>query len=160
MTDGTATESALDRGRYGPWAVVTGGSEGVGAAFARLLAKAGLNLVLIARKPQPLEDTAAACRTLGVEVRTVATDLTDPGAPAQVIDATADVEVGLLIHNAGANSHSRPFLDGDPAAFQRVIDLNITAPLALTYHFGQLMRERRRGGILLVGAHPNRKPSR
>jgi NADP-dependent 3-hydroxy acid dehydrogenase YdfG len=71
MTDGTTTESALDHTRYGPWAVVTGGSEGIGATFAQLLAEAGLNLVLIARKPQPLEDTAAACRTLGVEVRTV-----------------------------------------------------------------------------------------
>ena len=45
---------------YGPWAVIAGGSEGVGASFARQLAESGLNLVLLARKPGPLEETAAA----------------------------------------------------------------------------------------------------
>ena len=66
--------------KYGPWAVVAGGSEGVGSAFAHRLADAGINLVLIARKPDPLEDTAQACRAHGVEVRTLALDLTSPGA--------------------------------------------------------------------------------
>ncbi|WP_245617202.1 SDR family NAD(P)-dependent oxidoreductase [Amycolatopsis taiwanensis] len=146
------TESAMDSRRYGPWAVITGGSEGVGAAFARLLAEAGLNLVLIARKRDPLAATAAECRAHGVQVRTLATDLTEPGAIGRVVDATADIEVGLLIHNAGANSHSRPFLDGDLTAFQRVIDLNVAVPMALVHHFGQSMRDRRRGGILLAGS--------
>jgi short-subunit dehydrogenase len=64
-----------DLGNYGPWAVIAGGSEGVGAEFARLLAAAGLKLVLVARKPGPLEDTAQECREHGVEVRTLAVDL-------------------------------------------------------------------------------------
>lgn len=51
--------------QYGPWAVIAGGSEGVGAEFAAQLAQAGLNLVLIARKPGPLHATAARCRDLG-----------------------------------------------------------------------------------------------
>ena len=73
--------------KYGPWAVIAGGSEGVGAEFARLLAQAQVNLVLIARKPEPLEATAAACRDLGVEVRTVAVDLTDSAAVPSVLAA-------------------------------------------------------------------------
>jgi NADP-dependent 3-hydroxy acid dehydrogenase YdfG len=67
------------RALYGPWAVIAGGSEGVGAAFARLLADASINLVLAARKPGPLTDTAKACRARGVEIRTVAADLTEDG---------------------------------------------------------------------------------
>ena len=87
-----------------------------------------------------------------MQVRTLSTDLSVPSAVRDVADAVADVEVGLLIHNAGANTHSAQFLDGDLAAFQRVIDLNITTPLALVHHFGAPMRDRRRGGILLVGS--------
>lgn len=139
-------------GRYGPWAVVTGGSEGVGRSFSLQLAEAGLHVLLVARKPGPLEETAADCRALGVQVRTLALDLTLADAAQRVLDAVADVEVGLLVHNAGANTHSEKFLDGDLTSFQQVIDLNITTPLALVHALGQGMRDRRRGGILLVGS--------
>lgn len=135
---------------YGPWAVIAGGSEGVGAEFAALLAEGGVNLVLIARKPDPLERTAARCRELGVQTRTLAIDLVD-GVEA-VIAATADLEVGLLIYNAGANTCSEEFLDGALADFGRVIDLNVTAMLTLVQHYGRPMRDRRRGGILMVGS--------
>ncbi|MFJ9316833.1 SDR family NAD(P)-dependent oxidoreductase [Pimelobacter simplex] len=141
-----------DLSSYGPWAVIAGGSEGVGAEFARALAAAGIDLVLVARKPGPLEETAASVRKLGVEVRTVAADLTDPAAIEAITAATADVEVGLLIYNAGANTHGHAFTQGTLAGFGSVIDLNITALLALTHHYAVPMRERGRGGILLVGS--------
>jgi short-subunit dehydrogenase len=141
-----------DLQKYGPWAVVAGGSEGVGRAFATQLAEAGLNLVLIARKPVALEETAALCRAHGVEVRPLALDLTTPEAVARVLDEAEDVDVGLLIYNAGANTHSEDFLDGDLAEFRKVIDLNITTPLALVQHFGRQMRDRGRGGIVLLGS--------
>ena len=118
--------------KYGPWAVIAGGSEGVGAEFARLLAESGVNLVLVARKPEPLEVAAAACRALGVEVRTVATDLVSPVAVAELASVTDDLEVGLFIYNAGANTCSAECLDADLADFQRVVDLNITTMMALT----------------------------
>jgi short-subunit dehydrogenase len=137
---------------YGPWAVIAGGSEGVGAEFAALLAEAGINLVLLARKPDPLEVTAQRCRDCGVQVRTLAIDLADPAALTRIVDSTADLEVGLLIFNAGANTCSEEFLDGDLSDFQKVIDLNIGAQLALVQHFGRPMRQRRHGGILLVGS--------
>lgn len=142
----------IDVERHGPWAVVAGGSEGVGASFATQLAEAGLNLVLLARKPGPLEETAEAVRALGVEVRTLAVDLTDPDAPKRVAEVTDDVEVGLLVFNAGANTYGHEFVTGDLDRFQQVIDLNITAQMALVRLFGEPMKERRRGGLLLVGS--------
>lgn len=138
--------------RYGPWAVIAGGSEGVGASFARLLAKSGINLVLIARKAEPLEATAEDVRRLGVQARTLPLDLVGDGAVSKVVQATDDLDVGLLIYNAGANSYGHQFLDGDLDGFSQVIDLNITTPLALVHHFGRRMRERGRGGLLLVGS--------
>jgi short-subunit dehydrogenase len=132
--------------------VIAGGSEGVGAEFARLLAADGLNLVLLARKPGPLETTADECRRQGVEVRTLAVDLVDSAGVDRLFEATSDLEVGLLIYNAGANTCSEQFLDGNLADFQRVVDLNIGASMRLVQHYGRPMRDRRRGGILLVGS--------
>ncbi|WP_155929234.1 SDR family oxidoreductase [Mycolicibacterium sp. CBMA 234] len=138
--------------QYGPWAVIAGGSEGVGAEFAALLAQAGINLVLVARKEGPLQETASRCRDYGVDVRELTVDLITDEGVEQIISATADLEVGLFIYNAGANTHSAEFLDGDLAAFQRVIDLNVTTPLRLIHHFGGLMRDRKHGGLMLVGS--------
>jgi len=147
-----ASDREFDRERYGPWAVVAGGSEGVGAAFADHLARAGVNLVLIARRPGPLAATAAAVRGRGVRVRTVEQDLTAPDALTRIRVATDDLDVGLLIYNAGANTHRGEFVESDPVGVQRVIDLNITAPLLLCRHFGRRLKARGRGGILLVGS--------
>jgi short-subunit dehydrogenase len=137
---------------YGPWAVIAGGSEGVGAEFARQLAHAGLNLVLVARKSEPLAETAESCRELGVEVHTLTIDLVEADSVSAIAAATADLEVGLLIYNAGANTCSERFLDGALTDFGRVVELNVTAMMALVQHFGRPMRDRRRGGILLVGS--------
>lgn len=138
--------------KYGPWAVIAGGSEGVGAEFAAMLAADGFNLVLIARKPGPLEATADRCRELGVQVRAVSVDLLEPDSVSRVIEATSDVEVGLLIYNAGASTCNEPFLDADLSELQKVTDLNVTRMLELVQHYGRLMVERRRGGIILVGS--------
>lgn len=141
-----------DIAKYGPWAVIAGGSEGVGAEFAKQLAGDGFDLVLIARKPGPLEDTARQCRDFGAQVRTLAIDLLDPDAVARITAQTADIEVGLLIYNAGANTCSKPFLDAELSEFGRVIDLNVTRMLQLVQHFARPMRSRGRGGILVVGS--------
>ncbi|MDL9938060.1 SDR family NAD(P)-dependent oxidoreductase [Gordonia sp. ABSL1-1] len=140
-----------DLGKYGPWAVIAGGSEGVGASFARRLADAGINLVLIARKPGPLAEVADELADR-VEVRALSLDLTADDAVERIIAATADLDVGLLIYNAGANSHGGGFLDRDFDGFVSAIDLNVKTPLALTHHFGTAMRAAGRGGILLVGS--------
>lgn len=137
---------------YGPWAVVAGGSEGVGEAFAHRLAKAGISLVLAARSAEPLEATAEAVRRHGVQVKTVALDLLAPDALAQLREVTDDEEVGLLVYNAGANSYGSPFLDGELDRLRQVVDLNVTRQLELTHHYGQRMKDRGKGGLLLVGS--------
>lgn len=138
--------------RYGPWALVAGGSEGVGAAFARLLAREGIDSVLVARKPGPLEQTAAQVRALGAQARTLAVDLTDPGSAEQIAEATADLDLGLLVLNAGANAYDAPFATGDLERFRVVVDLNVTVTMDLVHRFVPGMVARGGGGVLVVGS--------
>jgi uncharacterized protein len=146
-------ERKMDYGQYGPWAFIAGGSEGVGASFARKLAAKGVNLVLAARKPEPLAGLADEIqRQNAVAVRTLALDLTSPDMLARIKVATDDIEVGLLIYNAGADSTIAEFHDRDLADAERKIALNVMGPTRLAHHFGSGMRQRRRGGILIVGS--------
>lgn len=137
---------------YGPWAVVAGGSEGVGAEFAEQLAAAGVNVVLIARRPGPLADVAERCRAHGVDALVVTADLTDPASFQTVRDVTDPLDVGLLVCNAGANSYGADFVDGDLDRFLQVLTLNVNVPLVLAHHFGARMKARGRGGIITVGS--------
>ncbi len=115
----------FDAQKYGPWALVAGASEGVGAEFSRKLAKAGLHLVVIARSEASLEDLARQIRTdAGVKVRTLSMDLTSSDMLDRVPGITDDIEVGLLVYNAGANQSMLSFLDAPLEAALRVIRLN------------------------------------
>lgn len=141
----------IDIAKYGPWAVVAGGSEGVGEELAVQLSEAGMNLVLLARKSGPLEAAAAKARANGVGVRTLSVDLTETDALDKIRTVTDGLEVGLLMYNAGANTYGHEFVSGELDRFQKVIALNITAQLELIQHFGAQMKERRRGGIVMFG---------
>lgn len=139
--------------QYGPWAVIAGGSEGVGAAFAMQLATQGLNLVLLARKPGPLEETAAAVRAAHwVEVRTLALDLSAEDVVAQVAAVTAGLEVGTLIYNAGAATGPVPLIEQDTAGALANIRVNVVGQTLLAQHFARGMVQRGRGAIVLVGS--------
>ncbi len=137
---------------YGPWALIAGGSEGIGAAFARQLAESGFNLMLVARNPEPLAKLAEDIRAThpACEVRTHSADLSRAEDVAGLIAATSNLEVGLLICNAGAAAHWADFLDADLERNRAVIGVNIDSTLALVHALGRQMRERGRGGILLV----------
>ncbi|MCX7863539.1 MAG: SDR family NAD(P)-dependent oxidoreductase [Novosphingobium sp.] len=143
---------SLDAARHGPWAVIPGGSEGIGACIARRLAGAGINSVLIARKPAPLEEVAAQVQALGAEARTLALDLADPDMFEPIRAATEDLEVGLLVYNAGASLRTGPFIEWDIADVEQVIRLNVLGQTRLAHHFGKRMAQRRRGGIILMGS--------
>ncbi|WP_344056253.1 SDR family NAD(P)-dependent oxidoreductase, partial [Prauserella halophila] len=82
----------------------------------------------------------------------LAMDLLDPSAVDEIRQSTQDIDVGILVFNAGANSYGHEFLEGELEGFQGVIDLNLGTQLALTHHFGRQMRMRGRGGIILVGS--------
>jgi short-subunit dehydrogenase len=94
------------RQRYGPWALVAGASEGIGAAFASALAGQGLDVALVARRPEPL---AALAEQLPVRTVTVTADLATATGLAAVEQATAGLEIGLVVVNAG-----RPMGAGQP----------------------------------------------
>ena len=140
-------------GRYGPWAVVAGGSDGIGAAFAHEAAARGLDVALVARREGPLAETAAALEARhGVATRTIALDLTASDAADRVARETSDLDVGLFVYNAGSSRRAQKFLDlpRDEALF--LLDLNCRSPLALAHHFGGRLRERGRGGMLLMSS--------
>lgn len=137
---------------YGPWAVVAGGSEGLGAAFAGEIARRGVHLVLVARRPQPLEQTAARLRAAhGVEVITVAGDLAAPGTVDQLRAAAADRETGLVVANA-ALSPQGSFLDTAVHELAGTIDLNCKATMLLARAFLPDMARRGHGGMIFVSS--------
>jgi short-subunit dehydrogenase len=139
--------------QYGPWAVIAGGSEGVGVSFARKLAADGIHLVLLARKPGPLADTARRIRAeFGVQVKTLPIDLTASNALETVREVTDGLEVGMLIYNAGTDNFAADFHDRPVEAAQRVIALNVIGQTDFAHHFGRQMLARGRGGIILVGS--------
>jgi short-subunit dehydrogenase len=140
-------------GKYGPWAVIAGASEGIGASLADQLAARGLDLVLIARTGSLLEQVAAlASERHGVQTRVLVQDLTDPDVGARVADATAGLDVGLVIYNAGASDRTTTFLENEYEYSHKQIELDCIGPIALAHHFGHAMRERGRGGIVLVAS--------
>jgi short-subunit dehydrogenase len=142
----------MDLAKYGPWALITGGSEGVGAAFARKLAADGFKLVLVARKPGPLEELAQELRGLGAEVRVLPADLSRPDVLDTVRAVTDDVEIGLLIYNAGANNTRGLFVELPEEVTRSVIAINVLGQADFARHYGAKMYERRRGGIILTGS--------
>src|SRR5262249_3552088 len=135
------------RERYGPWAVIAGGSEGVGASVAHRLGHVGLNLVLVARGQVALDETAASVAT---DTRTLALDLSDHGAAETLIRATDDIEVGLLVYNAGADPNASKFLDKPAAVWHGLIQRNCNTLLDATHHFASRMAARGHGGVVLV----------
>jgi short-subunit dehydrogenase len=147
-----ARRDAAFRARYGPWAVVAGASEGLGAAYAAQLAEKGLHLVVIARRKDPLEDLAVQlAKQHGVEVRPLALDLASDDAGSAVAAATDRLEVGLLIYNA-ALSIIGPFFDRPLDDHLTEIMVNCRAPMTLAYLLGQPMISRGRGGIVLTSS--------
>ncbi len=140
------------RDAYGPWAVVTGASDGIGRAFAQELAAAGVHLVLVARREAQLDTVAADLRTrFGVQCRVIATDLADPLASSHMLDRTTDLDIGLLVAAAGFGS-SGPLLSQLDTSEQEQVAVNCAAVLAQCMHFGRRFAARGSGGVILLSS--------
>jgi len=138
--------------RYGPWALVTGASSGIGAEFAHQLAERGLNLILVARRKPRLDDLAQRLEEKnGIQVRTVRVDLSQPDFMPVIHSATRSIEVGLLVNNAGIGL-AGDFLDHPLEREIELMAVNCRAPMILTHALGRKMRERKRGGIIFVSS--------
>ncbi len=144
--------------RYGSWALVTGASSGIGAAFARQIAADRMHVVLTARRTERLQALAGELeRDFGVETRVVAADLAEPEGPRALLAAVADLEIGLLVNNAGLG-HAGRFDLADGEVLRRLVVVNCEAPLVLAHALIQGMRERGRGGILFTGSVAGKQP--
>ena len=147
----TPTEARW-RDRYGPWAVVTGASSGIGRAFAEHLGRAGLNVVLVARRQAEIDALARELGTVyGVEALAVPADLGTPGGLAAVEQAPAGLDAGLLVAAAGFGTSGR-FAEADLEGELAMLDVNCRATLVASHHFAGRFATRGRGGIVLFGS--------
>jgi len=138
--------------KYGPWALVTGASDGIGRAFARHLAAEGFNLVLVSRREKALASLASELlQAHGVQCRVLPADLSDLAAVHRVADATSDLDVGLLVAAAGFGT-SGLFLDAELGVETGMVDLNCTSVAALAWHIGPRLVKRGGGGVVLLSS--------
>ena len=138
--------------KYGPWALVTGASTGIGRGFARQLAREGLDLVLVARSADKLKEVQQELQGKhGVQVRIAPIDLIGPDALSKIRAVTDNLNIGLLVNNAGSGVPGE-FLDNDLDEELKVIDLNVRVPVELTHFFGRKFRDQSRGGIINVSS--------
>ena len=141
-------------------ALITGASFGIGAEFARIFAREGYNLVLVARTADKLRQVASELeKAHGTRSLILAADLTDPGAPAYVIDQTtrADIPVDVLVNNAGFGQYGF-FAQNDLEECLRQIQLNVTTLTHLTRLYLPAMIERESGGVLNVASTAASQP--
>ena len=138
--------------KFGPWALVTGASSGMGVEFARRLAASGVNVVLVARREDRLRHLATELeREYSIETKVVAVDLSRDDFLEPLRDATTDIEIGLLVNNAGFAT-SGDLLDNNLDKEVAMLHLNTRAPLILTHEFGRRMRHRGKGGIIFISS--------
>jgi len=138
--------------KYGQLALVAGASEGLGAAFSHCLAASGMDLVLVARRREPLEKLAVSlAEEHHVKVLPACFDLSDMDAASKIKEFTGDREIDLLVYNA-ALSHIGPFENADAGYNARIAITNMLTPMNLIRIFGEGMLERKRGAIVLMSS--------
>jgi uncharacterized protein len=140
------------RERYGPVALVTGASSGIGAGFAEVLATRGFDLVLSARRTELMEGLAARLKAdHGTKSQIVECDLSEPNGPAKLIAATERIDIGLLVSNAGFSVKGH-FDKLDTARMTEMLMVNCHAPLQLAHGFVPRLTARGKGGIIFTSS--------
>jgi short-subunit dehydrogenase len=146
------------RERYGEWALVTGASAGIGAAFARELAREGMSLVLSARREDRLRALAAELEQVhAVRTRVIASDLATQDGQDRLVSGVANLELALLVLNAGIGQQGR-FEKCDPERLEQMLALNCGAPLRLTRALAPGLISRGRGALIFTGSVAGRQP--
>ncbi len=140
------------KARYGSWALIAGASEGLGVAFADRLATRGMNILLIARRGELMEEVAERLRqTHDVEVRCLVQDLAAANLADALREASSDIDLGILIYNA-AFVPMGSFVDADQQDIQQLMNVNAHGLMASVRALVPGMRERGRGGVILVSS--------
>jgi short-subunit dehydrogenase len=144
--------------RYGGWAVVTGASAGLGTEFARAFARGGLPVVLTARREDRLKELAGElAREYGVETRVVSADLAAEDGAQRLAEAVADLDVGVLVNNAGFGYAGR-FDKQDAERLRCMVQVNCVAPVVLTARLLPALKLRGRGAVIVVGSIAGHQP--
>ncbi len=137
---------------YGQWALITGGSQGIGYGFAERCAADGLNVALVARREEILNESAQKLRDqYGVEVRTLALDCTKPEAFDQIAEFVSDVEINVLVNNV-AFSFPGEFVEFKMSSIEKCINVNVVLTTKMTRHFGQKMKQNGKGALINVSS--------
>src|SRR5690242_17689653 len=148
----TSPITHIDPHTFGPWAIVTGASSGIGKEFARQLAASGLHVVLVARRLSTLEELGSRLAAeFGVQYRAVGVDLAEEHFLGKIEEATHDLDIGLAVSNAGTWLIG-DFVTMDSRVLQRSLHLNVRAHMDVAHHFGQRLARRRRGGLLMTAS--------
>ena len=142
----------LTQENYGEWALITGASSGVGREMALEIASKGINVVIVARRQDLLEELACEVEEkYKVATNVIVTDFSQEDATAKVIDECANLEVGLVVNNVGyalTGEFSNNKLEDELA----LMNVNIKTPTILTHYFSQKMKERKKGGIIFLSS--------
>ena len=143
----------MDLGLDGKVAIVTGSSGGIGREIALALAAEGCRVVLCARTPGPLAETAAAVRERGGEALALQLDLTDPAALPELVAAPRRQwgRLDVLVNNVGTNRR-KPFVESTDEDWQVVLDANLNCHVRLTRLVIPGMVEQGSGAILFVSS--------
>lgn len=145
------------RQRYGEWALVTGASAGIGAEFARALAREGVSCVLTARREDRLRALAAELeRDHGVATRVVAADLAAADGPERLLAAIGELPIDVFINNAGFGYAGR-FDAQETARVRDMVVVNCVAPVVLASQLLPPMRRRGRGAMIVSGSVAGRQ---
>jgi short-subunit dehydrogenase len=138
--------------KYGQVALVAGASEGIGAAFSRLLAAGGMDLVLIARRKEPLDQLASSLtKSYSVHTMTLCQDLSDPGAAKHIKDAVHNMEISMVVYNA-ALSFIGPFENNSLEHNNQIAHANMITPMNMIQLFGEPMLKKGRGAMILMAS--------
>lgn len=139
--------------KYGPWALVTGASSGIGAGFARHLASLKLNVVLVARREALLKQIASEItESYNVETKCIVSDLSTQAGIETVRSTTENLDIGLLVNNAGIEQHGSFLALGEEAS-EYLISLNVNAVTSLSHIIGgRLVKAGRPGGVIFVSS--------
>ncbi len=129
--------------KYGPWALVIGGTSGIGAAISEELAQAGINLIIAARSRDKLAQTAFSLkRRYNIDVHTISVDLSQPKGYQEIIDNTKDYDIGLFVPSTALENNGR-FTDINVNDELKLLQVNVVSVYALTHHFAKQMKQKK-----------------
>ncbi len=137
---------------YGPVALVTGASSGIGKAFAELLAANGLNLLLVARRLSQLEELASRLRKkYAIDVTVCQTDLSSLAAVQNIVEVARGLDVGLVVSNAGFSLKGQ-YAELDAQLMSAMLTVNCHIPMLLAHSFVPQLQARGKGGIIFTSS--------